>query len=281
MPKSRHLPKPEKAWRRQICRWLAGSLGILLVTAGILALYIGTYQPDRRIYPIRGIDISHHQGKIDWQRVAADDIAFAYIKASEGGDYTDPAFVENSRQAQAAGIAVGAYHFFTLCRSGSDQARHFLAVLRAARDDHSASEDLPPDDLPPVIDLEFGGNCSSRPTPAALKAEIASFMDLVEGATGRALVIYATDEFRASYGAALPNRPRWVRSVFAQPADDDWMFWQYHNAGYVAGIREWNLFGWNIGDWGIGQWRLGGRVDLDVYCGDALAWRRQVSTFRN
>ncbi|TIP02222.1 MAG: lysozyme, partial [Mesorhizobium sp.] len=44
------------------------------------------FPPDRSEFPIRGIDVSHHQGRIDWPRVAADDVVFAIIKATEGGD---------------------------------------------------------------------------------------------------------------------------------------------------------------------------------------------------
>ena len=49
--------------------------------------WFGKYEPDPSRYPMRGIDVSHHQGAIDWRAVARDDVAFAYIKASEGRDF--------------------------------------------------------------------------------------------------------------------------------------------------------------------------------------------------
>jgi lysozyme len=262
-------------------RGLLMLLLLLALPGGAIVLYLWSYQPDRGAYPIRGIDVSHHQGKIDWHAIAADDVAFAYIKASEGGDYIDPAFAENRRQARAAGVKTGAYHFFTLCRDGGDQASHFLAVLRGkTRQDENNQQDETEiaDDLPPVVDLEFGGNCSQRPTPAALRAEIDSFIAIVEAAIRRPVVIYATDEFMAAYGTALPGRPHWVRSLFTRPDDQTWTFWQYHNAGSARGIQGWNLFGWDIGGWGIGDWKIGGRVDLDVYCGDTAAWSTRPGT---
>jgi lysozyme len=279
---------PSQPKRRRLLWRLRGRLRqtflllllLLVPLTGVIAVYIITYQPDRRAYPIRGIDVSHHQGKIDWPAVAADNVTFTYIKASEGDDYTDPAFADNRGRARAAGLQVGAYHFFTLCRSGGDQAHHFLDVLRGSdgqgrneqdADEWTTAKDA--DDLPPVVDLEFGGNCSQRPTPAALKVEIDIFIAIVEGAVQRPVVIYATDEFIASYGAVLPDRPRWVRSLYRPPSDDKWTFWQYHNAGHVRGIRDWILFGWNIAGWKIGDWRLGGRVDLNVYRGDVAACR--------
>lgn len=54
---------------------------------------------------MRGIDVSHHQGDIDWQRVAADDVAFAIIKATEGGDHIDDAFATNLSEARAAALS--------------------------------------------------------------------------------------------------------------------------------------------------------------------------------
>jgi len=265
--RSRHL--------RRLRRAVLVLLLLLVPLTGIIVVYIITYQPDRHAFPIRGIDVSHHQGKIDWPAVAADDVAFAYIKGSEGGDYTDPAFVDNRRRARAAGIAVGAYHFFTLCRSGSDQAHHFLDALRGADGPHAdepSADGQDADDLPPVVDLEFGGNCALRPTPAVLQAEIDLFIAIVEAAERRPVVIYATDEFITAYGAVLPDRPRWVRSLYRPPSDDKWTFWQYHNAGHIRGIPDWIIFGWNITRWKIGDWRIGGRVDLNVYRGDLAHW---------
>lgn len=78
-------------------------------------------------FPVHGIDVSRHNGAIDWPRVADAGVAFAWIKASEGGDVRDPRFTENVTGASAAGLRVGAYHFFTFCRPAADQARQFLA----------------------------------------------------------------------------------------------------------------------------------------------------------
>ena len=78
-----------------------------------------------------------HQGPIDWQRVAGDGIGFVYMKATEGGDWVDATFAPNWAGARAAGLKVGAYHFFTLCRAGADQAANFLRVpLTALHTDH-------------------------------------------------------------------------------------------------------------------------------------------------
>ena len=58
---------------------------------------------------IKGIDVSHHQGNINWSKVPS---AFAYLKATEGEQFVDHAFKTNWKGAQSKGILVGAYHFF-------------------------------------------------------------------------------------------------------------------------------------------------------------------------
>lgn len=201
-----------------------------LVIAGLVAasgfLYFQTFSPDRDSYPVRGIDVSHHQREIDWRRVAADDVAFAIIKATEGGDHVDDAFAKNLREARAAGLAVGAYHFFTFCRPGADQAKNFIAAV---------PHDQPL--LPPVVDIEFGDNCPQRPSPQQLGAELQAFLGPVEAAFGKPAIIYLTDEAKDAYAEQIAVRRRWLRSLAIKPSEDGWIYWQYHNMGRVDGIE--------------------------------------------
>jgi lysozyme len=204
---------------------LASLVLVCFIAAGGY-LYYRAFSPDRSKYPVRGIDVSHHQGRIDWRRVAADDVAFAVIKATEGGDHVDDAFSTNLREARAAGLAVGAYHFFTFCRPGADQAKNFISVV---------PHDQPL--LPPVVDIEFGGNCPQRPTPEQLSAELAAFLAPVEATFGKPAIVYLTDEAEQAYAGRIAARPLWLRSLLLQPDRDDWVYWQYHNKGHVDGIN--------------------------------------------
>ncbi len=200
---------------------------VVILAAGTAGGYITyrNYEPDRTRFPVRGIDVSHHQGEIDWQRVAADDVAFVFMKATEGGDHLDTQFARNLDAAREAGLAVGAYHFFTFCRPGADQAANFLATVPEGATT-----------LPPVVDLEYGGNCSGRPSEAELRAELDAFLGPVEARFGREVLYYATEAFLADYGDALVERPVWRRSIAWEPGNTDWVVWQYHNAGTVDGV---------------------------------------------
>ena len=204
---------------------LASLVLVCFVAAGGY-LYFRAFSPDRDKYPVRGIDVSHHQGQIDWRRVAADDVAFAVIKATEGGDHVDDAFARNLEEARAAGLAVGAYHFFTFCRPGADQAKNFISVV---------PQDQPL--LPPVVDIEFGGNCPRRPTPERLSAELAAFIVPVEAAFDKPAIVYLTDEAAEAYAGRIAARPLWLRSLLLEPDRDDWVYWQYHNRGRIDGIN--------------------------------------------
>ncbi|WP_214475877.1 GH25 family lysozyme [Mesorhizobium sp. dw_380] len=211
--------------RRIVLLSLASLVLVCLVAVGGY-LYFRAFSPDRGKYPVRGIDVSHHQGEIDWRRVAADDVAFAVIKATEGGDHVDDAFARNLREARTAGLAVGAYHFFTFCRSGADQAKNFISVVP-----HDQTL------LPPVVDIEFGGNCPQRPSPEQLDAELRAFLGPVEAAFGKTAIVYLTDEAEATYAGQVAARPLWLRSLLVEPDRHDWIYWQYHNRGRVDGIE--------------------------------------------
>lgn len=176
----------------------------------------------------RGIDVSAHQGKIDWPTVRAAGIEFAYIKASEGGDWVDERFQENWKGAGAAGIRRGAYHFFTLRRPGADQADNFLKVAPPE-----------PGALQPVVDLEFGGNSSARPERDLIVRELGIFLGRVEAAYKQPIILYLLPEFEESYGVyQLFPRQIWLRSLMTRPpAGMKWLLWQYTPLGRVPGIQ--------------------------------------------
>ena len=160
---------------------------LLLVALGVGAWqYAIRWHPDDARYPSQGIDVSHHQGTIDWGLLPAQGVDFAYIKATEGSDHRDLRFFDNWAGAERARVPHGAYHFFTLCGPGAAQAANFIAMVPVERMT-----------LPPAVDLEFGGNCAARPSPAALRTELSAFIAVVEAHYRRPVTLYLTREFDA------------------------------------------------------------------------------------
>jgi lysozyme len=222
---------------------------VCLGLAAIVYLYYAGYRPDPATYPVQGIDVSHHQGNVSWSKVADGGILFAYIKATEGADFRDPKFLDNWRSAGAAGVKRGAYHFYTFCRPALDQAANFVATVPREKGA-----------LAPALDLEFGGNCATRPGIGEAKAGLAAYSDAMLAAFGTRPVLYVTDEFLSDYGSALPlHAGMWIRSIAWRPrlAALPWVFWQYHNRGRVQGID--------------------GPVDLNVFNGSAEDFEKVAS----
>jgi lysozyme len=223
--------EPDEAARSP--RRRTGSLigvAAVAVLAGLASgwwfLWVPNWRPPLREGERYGIDVSAHQDAIDWNRVARDGITFVYIKATEGGDFTDQRFEENWPGAGEAGLDRGAYHFFTLCTPGANQARHFLDV---AHPDRAA--------LAPAVDLELAGNCSARPSAAEINDHLHDFLGLVEEAWGREVVLYVGDDFERLYPVRdRLDRPLWHRRFLLRPNVDGWLIWQLHGYAHVEGI---------------------------------------------
>ncbi|RKT74898.1 lysozyme [Saccharothrix variisporea] len=200
---------------------------VVVVALGVIGgsayLYLREWRPDLGDGERYGVDVSNHQGVVDWRAVAEDGISFAYVKASEGEDWVDSRFADNWAGAAAAGVPRGAYHFLSLCSDGRAQARHFLATA-------------PPDPaaLPPALDLELGGNCAARPDVEAVRREVDAFLAEVEAAWRRPVVLYVGDDWDERY-PVTQDRPRWTRHLLRRP-DGDWHIWQLHNFAGVSGI---------------------------------------------
>nr|WP_207761436.1 GH25 family lysozyme [Leptospira perolatii] len=185
--------------------------------------------PSEKQYPIRGIDVSNHQGKINWAIVPKTEVSFVYIKATEGGDFQDKSFRANWRQAKNVGFPTGAYHFFTLCRSGLEQAQNFIRTVPKEANS-----------LPPVLDLEFTGNCSERPQIDDVQKEIKDYLKKVDFHYGTKTVLYLTYEFKDKYlGKDFEDYPVWIRDIFKHPntfSDLKWVLWQFNSRGAISGV---------------------------------------------
>lgn len=179
--------------------------------------------PDR--YPVRGIDVSSHNGDIDFSKVRADGYEFAFIKASEGSDFKDKNFRTNYAKARKAGIKTGAYHFFRFDKDGVDQAINFLKAVGNRRLD-----------LGLAVDVEQQGNPEgiSKDLITERLTAMVEFLYLM----GYRVTFYTNktgyEEFLME---SFPGYPLWICSFSEHPIDADWTYWQYDHHGKVNGIK--------------------------------------------
>lgn len=204
----------------------------LILISGVLFLtgHLRLNYPSISEYPVNGIDISHHQGEIDWAILRNESIDFIFMKATEGGDFVDPRFKQNWAKAKVINVKTGAYHFYRFCKNGLEQAAN---IKRVVPKDSSS--------LPIVLDLEFDGNCASNKSKNQLIAEIESCLFELQTYYGSVPILYVTNDFYAKYVNAnnFKQNPIWIRDIISSPNLSDlrkWTFWQYSNCGRVRGI---------------------------------------------
>ncbi|QCR21386.1 glycoside hydrolase family 25 protein [Pontibacter sp. SGAir0037] len=202
------------------------------------------YNINKNKYPITGIDVSKHSGKIDWLKVSQQQIHFAYIKATEGTSYLDPKYKVNYSGAKESGLKTGVYHFFRFNKSGKEQAENFLKHVSLGQDD-----------LPPVIDVEDWGNKNHKKKPAQITEEIRAFIDLVEKKTGRDVIIYTNESSYKSYiEGHFDTSLIWICTFRKEPRmeNDRWIFWQHSHDKPLDGVEgwvDWNTFNGKEEDW--------------------------------
>jgi len=187
-------------------------------------------------YRYYGIDVSHHNGRIDWNRVAESSrenglpIRFAIIKATEGSTFTDPDFTKNMAGARAAGLVCGAYHFYNPGTSPQKQAAHYINTVS-----------LQKGDFVPVIDVERSGRSS-----ADLRRELKVFVDELKSHYGVTPIIYSSAKFHSRYLDCyeLNECPFWVAHYYvSRPATErNWTIWQCSDHASVDGISEYTDF---------------------------------------
>jgi GH25 family lysozyme M1 (1,4-beta-N-acetylmuramidase) len=234
-----------RSWRR-----------IALVLALTLALVGGAAAPASAL--LTGVDVASHQhpngAPINWSAVKAAGHSYAFVKATEASNYTNPYFASDWQQAGAAGLYRGAYHFAKPAMpldTAVAQARYFVSRTGSMTG---------PRDLPGVLDLETTGGLN--PTDLANWTRV--WMAEVTRLTGKAPMIYTgyyfwrdsvgnPTDIAKTYRLWLPSYPADPNSTTFKPLVpagwSTWTFWQYTSTGSVPGIP--------------------GGVDVNRFCCDA------------
>lgn len=218
---------------------------MLCVGLGITYFFLQNNIASAQEYPVKGFDVSHHQGDIQWQSISPQEFKFVYLKATEGGDFKDRKFQENWLKAREQGFLVGAYHFYRLCRDGQIQAQNFIETVPKKTDS-----------LPPVIDLEYDSTCINTYTREQLLKEIQVMHDQLYQHYGLQPIFYTSKAF---YNIVLVDEfkktPLWIREYQGQPelkGNPKWTFWQHTSQGQIKGIPtlvDLNVFQGSEQDW--------------------------------
>lgn len=196
---------------------------LTVVSYLILRPSVKSADPSTEQYPVRGIDISSHNGKIDFSR-AARHVKFVIIKATEGATWTDKNFDSNYTSARNAGLKVGAYHFFRFDSDGLRQARNINVALFNRKLD-----------LPLAIDVEDTGNASGIPLDT-ICSRLHTMVSFLEN-HGHTVMFYTNKHgYRRYIEREFPEYPLWICSFSNPPVNAEWLFWQYSHSGNVDGI---------------------------------------------
>ena len=228
---------PSWAW------WIGGSLIVAAYIFFFYYIFVGPFGFRWRAlygdvsypegYEIHGIDISHHQGHIDWDELKDNGminkfpVRFIFMKATEGTSIIDDNFKENFHQAREYGFTRGAYHFYSVHSPAKDQAEFFIKNVK-----------LENGDLPPVLDVEHK---PKNQTDEEFKASVQEWLLTVEQYYHVKPIIYTYYKFKLRYlsDPIFDEYPYWIAHYYVEKVtyQGPWKFWQHTDAGRLPGIK--------------------------------------------
>jgi lysozyme len=186
-------------------------------------------------FEVHGIDVSHYQSIINWDTIAFQKIAFAFVKATEGEEMADSLFHNNWADINRVGLKRGAYHFFRPTKSAFKQAQNFI--------DNVILEE---GDLPPVLDVEVADAVADNEVVDRIRI----WLKIIEKHYQIKPIIYTNLKFFERYiEHNFDEYPIWIARYNTQKPylgkKRDWHFWQYGNRGQLPGIKgfvDFNVF---------------------------------------
>lgn len=175
-----------------------------------------------------GLDVSHYQGRIDWERVGREGgVSYVYCKATEGANYFDDTHTYNITMAHKYGLKVGSYHYYRPTVNISLQLANLTKHVKAEEQD-----------LVPMIDIEEDRGV----TESQFIADLTEFIHKVERHYGRKPLLYSGEYFYNRHFQGLFPDYEWMiaRYSTSQPTLKDgkkYLMWQYSDKGRIPGIN--------------------------------------------
>lgn len=220
-------------------KWLAtaGGVAIAIGLAGLALFSLAiSWTPARRDFHFQGIDVAAANGPIEWPTVRAGGAEFGYVTATIGDNGRDPAFEENWRAIDAAGLRRGAIHVYSLCRLAADQANNFNTTV--PRTD---------DALPPAVAIDFNDDCAARPARQVVIDEIIRCLTMIEAHAGKPALLKISKRFEQAYRLTRAiRRPLWSAQNFFPPdyGARPWRMWQASDMRRIDGVTT--KVNWNV-----------------------------------
>ena len=207
-------------------------LVIMIIGGGIVGflelsgyLYHNDILAELAGYKVHGLDISHHQEKVNWTLVDKK-YKFIILKATEGQNFLDTDFLYNWNNARLNGFVVGAYHFFVMTSSGEAQADFYISKV--------------PDSertLPPIIDLEISTKKYKKPD---VIEHLRVMVEKLEKHYKKRVIFYVNyNTYNAYIKGEFPENKIWITDYKYFPKIDEdnrWIIWQVSRRGRIEGI---------------------------------------------
>ncbi|WP_170764610.1 glycoside hydrolase family 25 protein [Ruegeria lacuscaerulensis] len=191
-----------------------------------------------------GIDVSHHQGDIDWIKVAGTDPAFAYVRVTFGQTVTDEKYRQNLKGSDDHQIPKGAYHFLTRSGDPRDQIDKFMRLYEP----FVAGTDLPPCvDFETYVDRQTGIEQWGLIPRSQRIDKLEAALDRLEQLSGRKPIIYTNGyvwrHLLGQDGDIFNGYMIWIARYGGYQNEDpnimpgfDWWAWQFTDKGKMPGI---------------------------------------------
>lgn len=252
------LTRRQSLFLRQALMFVCGFLTCYLFTGGADIFERWRYVYTLPQAQVIGIDISHHQGEVDWDRLCFSmdamrrtdasgnnfrRVDFVIAKATEGASHTDRKYASYKSGCRRKGIPFGAYHYYKPSAAPDEQAASFVRTAALSRGD-----------MVPVLDVEECG----RKTAAQLRADVLEWLDRVERECGVRPMVYCNlDYYRKYFDTPAFGRYRfWIAAYRRKTLGVEHLLWQQTDRGRMRGIK--------------------GRVDIDVFNGDRADFERTM-----
>jgi lysozyme len=175
-----------------------------------------------------GIDVSHYQNDVNWEKAKNSGVKYAFVKATEGSEYIDPLYKTNISQLAKTDIPFSTYHFFEPSIDPIKQAKHYLETVTNSNQNIS-----------PVLDVEITNGLEA----GELRKRIKTWLNYVEDKTGCKPIFYTYSSFWNSYlKDDFIKYPLWLadysKEISLPNGVSKWSIWQHSEKGKIAGVSS-------------------------------------------